>query len=83
MSIIEDEVEERYPLSGHGGIVTMSREQWERDLRDAYRAGATRTPSGVELEAAVMVAGVEASRMVVDAMRRALTRDDTTGGTAR
>ena len=49
MSILEDELEERYPIEDGDGI-TMTRSQLAFQLRSAYRAGATRdhrrTPQG-------------------------------------
>lgn len=51
MSILEDELEERYPLEGDDTI-TMTRSQLALQLRRAYKAGATRdytrTPQGVK-----------------------------------
>lgn len=51
MSILEDELEERYPIED-GDTITMTRSQLALQLRRAYKAGAmrdyTRTPQGVK-----------------------------------
>lgn len=41
MSILNDELEERYPIE-EGDSIVISREQLSLQLRRAYRAGATR-----------------------------------------
>lgn len=41
MSILNDELEERYPIE-EGDSIVISREQLALQLRRAYRAGATR-----------------------------------------
>ena len=50
MSILSDEMEDRYPIDGTEDV-TISREQLALQLRRAYKAGATRdytrTPQGV------------------------------------
>ncbi len=49
MSILNEELEERYPIE-EGDCITLTREQLALQLRRAYKAGATRdykrTPHG-------------------------------------
>ena len=41
MSILNEELEERYPIE-EGDCITLTREQLALQLRRAYKAGATR-----------------------------------------
>lgn len=42
MSIINEELEDRYPIEEGGDRITLTREQLALQLRRAYKAGATR-----------------------------------------
>jgi len=66
LSILENEIEERYPVAdGANETLTMTRQELMAALRSAYKAGAKRRRTDMELHAA----GVEDSRLL-DAIGR-------------
>lgn len=51
MSVLSDELEERYPFDRDSIIVPLSRVQAASASRKAYAAGRTAQPTGMEVEA--------------------------------
>lgn len=68
MSILNEELEERYPIE-EGDCITLTREQLALQLRRAYKAGATRdykrTPHG-HTELVEIIGNLQDSHLLPD-----------------